>query len=177
MPIYFVRHGQSEFNAVFKKGDNDPMIFDAPLTELGRQQALKARENIQGLGIRHVITSPFTRAIQTALLIFQDEVPIEVMDGHHELLLHSCDVGRSPNVLSKDFPGLEFSHLSETWWHHEKGRDISPEPEETFKERISRFVHRLDNIVDRPLAVIGHGNAFKEIIGRKLENCEIHRYR
>lgn len=177
MAIYFVRHGQSEFNAVFKKGDRDPMIFDAPLTELGRRQALKAREEIRDLGIRHVVTSPLSRAIQTAQLIFRDEVPIEVMEGHHELLLHSCDVGRTPQALSKDFPDLSFDHLEEKWWHHEEDVDISPEPEEIFKQRISEFVRDLEGMTRRPLAVIGHGNAFNEIIGRKLENCEVYRYR
>ena len=33
MAIYFIRHGQSEFNAAFS-GDIDPMIFDAPTQKL-----------------------------------------------------------------------------------------------------------------------------------------------
>jgi len=64
MPIYFIRHGQSEFNATFD-GTGDPMIFDAPLTEMGKQQAIAARNKIAELGISHVITSPLTRAIQS----------------------------------------------------------------------------------------------------------------
>ncbi len=43
MPIYFVRHGQSEFNAVHNEGENDPLIFDAPLTDEGRRQAEEAK--------------------------------------------------------------------------------------------------------------------------------------
>jgi len=39
MPIYFIRHGQSEFNAAYTRGEPDPMIFDPRLTAQGRQQA------------------------------------------------------------------------------------------------------------------------------------------
>lgn len=177
MPIYFVRHGQSEFNAVFRTGDDDPMIFDAPLTDLGRQQAIEARAEITKLGIRHVITSPLTRAIQTAQLLFPDGVSMEVRDGHHELLLHSCDVGRRPEELSNDFPHLEFGHLAEEWWHSDGSAGITVEPEDAFKSRIAEFVRDLDTIMARPLLIVGHGNAFNEIIGRKLANCEVHRYR
>lgn len=177
MPIYFVRHGQSEFNAVFKTGDSDPMIFDAPLTDLGRQQALKAREEIRDLGIRHVITSPLTRAIQTAQLLFPNGISMDVRDGHHELLLHSCDVGRPPEALSNDFPELEFGHLADEWWHSDGTGGISVEPDQVFKARIAQFVRDLDAISERPLLIVGHGNAFHEIIGRKLANCEVHRYR
>lgn len=177
MPIYFVRHGQSEFNAVFRTGDEDPMIFDAPLTDLGRQQAMDARAEIRNLGIRHVITSPLTRAIQTAQLLFPDGISMEVRDGHHELLLHSCDVGRSPRELSTDFPALEFGHIANAWWHSDGTSSISVEPEDVFKARIAKFVSHLDTVRERPLLIVGHGNAFNEIIGRKLANCEVHRYR
>ena len=85
LAIYFIRHGQSEFNATFT-GTTDPMIFDAPLTKLGLAQALKARDNVSKLGITRVVTSPFTRAIQTAQTIFDGVAPIEVQNGHHELL-------------------------------------------------------------------------------------------
>ena len=70
MPIYLIRHGQSEFNAAHVQGCPDPMIWDAPLTALGREQARKARAEIAGLGIQQVLTTPLTRAIQTAKIIF-----------------------------------------------------------------------------------------------------------
>jgi broad specificity phosphatase PhoE len=177
MPIYFIRHGQSEFNARFD-GNRDPMIFDAPLTQLGIEQALAAKEKISEMKISHVITSPLTRAIQTSLHIFGDATPITVSIGHHEYLLHSCDVGRSPKKLKNDFPNLDFDHLDERWWHHHSGEtgEIAVEPVEVFENRIASFVQSLDVISTMPLAIVGHGNAFKQIIGRMMENCEIHRF-
>lgn len=178
MSVYFIRHGQSEFNAAYESGKPDPIIIDAPLTKKGEQQAKSLRKSISNLDIKHVVTSPLTRAIQTSLLLFENKVPIEVKAGHHELLLHSCDIGRSPKHLKADFPELDFSELAENWWHHKnyKTSQIVPEPIEKFKERIRRFIIDIEEITLKPLAVVGHGNAFKEILGIHLENCEVHRY-
>ncbi len=178
MPVYLIRHGQSEFNAAFNESRIDPMIFDAPLTDKGRTQAVAARELVADLGIKQVITSPLTRAIQTALCIFDNIAPITVVDNHRELLLHSCDVGRPPSELKRDFPMLSFDHLADHWWHHDpqNHNNISVEPEAVFQRRIAEFETGLSQIEERPLAIVGHGNAFNAMIGRMLDNCEIHLY-
>ncbi|WP_281992076.1 histidine phosphatase family protein [Sulfitobacter geojensis] len=178
MAIYFIRHGQSEFNAAFQ-GEVDPIIFDAPLTSLGFDQAARARETIADLGVSRVITSPLTRAIQTAKTIFDGIAPIEVQHGHHELLKFSGDVGRAPDNLRVDFPDLSFDHLPTRWWHSHADADIDVpvEPAESFESRIAGFVARLEEIQNEDVAIVGHGNAFQHIIGFMLNNCQIHRYR
>ena len=178
MSIYFIRHGESEFNAVHNDGDKDPLIFDAPLTDKGRQQAQALRSRFIDLGIKRVITSPLTRAIQTALCIFENIAPISVTEKHRELLTHSCDVGRPPSDLQRDFPALSFDHLPERWWHQglENEHGVAVEPEEVFQRRIAEFERSLRQIEERPLAIVGHGNVFKAIIGRTMRNCEIHLY-
>jgi glucosyl-3-phosphoglycerate phosphatase len=177
MPVYLIRHGQSEFNAAPHHGQ-DPMIFDAPLTELGQAQAMRVREEVKGLGIKHVISSPLTRAIQTALTIFEGSAPITIETTHREWLTHSCDVGRSPDVLAGEFPDLAFGHLDQHWWHegpvNENG--VPVEPEQTFHARVKTFDDVLAAAETRPVAIVGHGNFFQEMIGRMMENCEVHAY-
>ena len=156
------------------------MIYDAPLTETGRAQARAARAQVAELGIRQVITSPLTRAVETALHLFDGVAPIRVSAQHRELLLHSCDVGRHPERLQRDFPMLDFAHLDERWWHHhpdEAADAIRVEPTLTFLRRVAEFKSELARIEQRPLAIVGHGNVFKALIGRQLDNCEIHHYR
>jgi broad specificity phosphatase PhoE len=179
MPIYFIRHGQSEFNAVHNDGDKDPLIFDAPLTDKGRRQAEEAKALVADLGIKQVITSPLTRAIQTALCIFDNIAPIKVEASHRELLSHSCDVGRPPKELQRDFPSLSFAHLQDVWWHQglENDDGVAVEPEDVFLQRIDAFNRSLTGIKDRPVAIVGHGDAFRALIGCTLANCEIHLYR
>ncbi|MBE9553888.1 MAG: histidine phosphatase family protein [Proteobacteria bacterium] len=178
MPIYFIRHGQSEFNAVHNDGDDDPLIFDAPLTDKGRGQAEEARALVADLGIRQVIASPLTRALQTALSIFDSVAPIKVSADAREQLLHSCDVGRPPHELQQDFPGLSFAHLQNVWWHQgpENDAGVTAEPENVFRRRVDAFDRSLTGITDRPVAIVGHGNLFRALIGRMMENCEIHLY-
>jgi len=69
--IYFIRHGESEANErkVFA-GQKD----DSILTEKGREQArVTAKEIIaEGIKIDRIITSPLTRAIETAHIIAQE---------------------------------------------------------------------------------------------------------
>jgi len=177
LPIYLIRHGQSEFNAAAHHGP-DPLIFDAPLTELGEAQADQTRDEVANLGIKHVISSPLTRAVQTALRIFDGLAPITIESCHREWLTHSCDVGRSPGDLAGDFPTLSFSHLDDHWWH--KGptneNNVPVEPESVFHCRVQDFSDVLKAAQTRPVAIVGHGNFFQEMIGRMLVNCEVHAY-
>ena len=178
MPIYFIRHGQSEFNARFNSIMGDPMIYDAPLSPLGHQQAIQVQEHISSLGIERVIASPLTRAIQTAEHIFKTGPAIEIDPRHRELLSHSCDVGRSPEILKEDFPGFEFSHLKNVWWHDGVTNDygIAHEPAEVYEERVAEFRGWLAALPGQSIAIVGHGNFFKSLMGRMLENCEIHEF-
>jgi broad specificity phosphatase PhoE len=179
MPVCLIRHGQSEFNAVYNDGDADPMTFDAPLTQKGVRQAEDARAAISDLGIRLVIASPLTRAIQTALCIFDGIAPIKILAEPRERLNHSCDVGRTSSELQTDFPGLSFDHLKDKWWHqgalNEAG--IPVEPDDVFRKRIDFFKKDLRLISERPVAVVGHGDLFRELAGFEMANCEIRRFR
>jgi broad specificity phosphatase PhoE len=178
MPIYLIRHGQSEFNAAHKDGAPDPLIFDAPLTDLGRQQARAAREQAATLGIQHVICTPLTRAIQTAKIIFDGIAPITVSTGPAEHLSHSCDMGRSPEVLAAEFPELDFTHIPPIWWHNgpKNQNGVPEEPEDIFHARIASFRDTLATLQPRPLAIVGHCNTFRSLAGVDMRNCEIHRY-
>ncbi len=177
MPIYLIRHGQSEFNAVARDGI-DPLIYDAPLTELGRAQADATRAQVKDLGIEQVICSPLTRAVQTALRIFEGTTPISVEAHHREMVCNSCDVGRHPEILALEFPTLQFDHLEPHWWHlgPENEHGVPHEPVEIFHERVRTFAPILEASTTRPLAIVGHGLFFEAMLGRMLNNCEIAQY-
>ena len=64
MSIYLIRHAQSAFNAVHDPNKPDPMIFDAPITEVGEAQAKQVRIEVEKLDIKHLIVSPFTRTFK-----------------------------------------------------------------------------------------------------------------
>ncbi len=188
--IYFIRHAQSKFNAVFDALKPDPMIFDAELSDLGRSQASRTGEIIDRLNITKVIVSPFTRTLQTASLIFGDQYPLEVNALVREQLSNSCDVGTHPEKLGQTYPHLDFTHLDDCWWHDgEKDlRGIAVEPDYVLRERAEHFVTHLqgnkellhsshstgkDNDDSSSIAIVSHGNFILATTGIQPANCEI----
>jgi len=175
MTIYLIRHAQSEFNAVFDPEKPDPMIFDAPLSPLGEQQARETQTRIHQYDITNVIVSPMTRTLQTASLIFGNSRVFKINAMVREQLSNSCDVGRPPHELAKDYPHLDFGHLDQCWWHDEEKdhRGISVEPDETLQERADGFAEFLLQNRIRSTAIVSHGNFIRALTSIQPENCQI----
>jgi broad specificity phosphatase PhoE len=173
--VHLIRHGQSTFNAHFELTGEDPMHFDARLTELGHAQVAAARQQLANQHYDLVIASPLTRAIQTAQGIFGDRIPIEISHLHSEWVNSSCDVGRSTRDLARDFPTLDFAHLNDPWWHHvaPNPQDIAPEPEHVLMNRVEAFKRMIAARAENRIAVVGHGDFFERLLGRHLKNCEV----
>lgn len=173
MSIHLIRHGQSEFNAAFT-GEGDLMIFDAPLTALGKAQAADTRAKADALGIQDIICSPMTRAIQTAQLIFPGS-SLTIDPETREHLSHSCDVGRPRAALQSDFPDLDLAHLPDIWWHQGPLNDngVPVEPDDVFRARMDALALALHARQTRPLAVVCHGNVIKALTGIQPNNCDI----
>jgi len=175
MSIYLIRHAQSAFNAVHDPTKPDPMIFDAPITELGETQAKQARIEVEKLDIKYLIVSPFTRTLQTAQLIFEDRLQFQINAEVREQLVNSCDVGSPPDKLTKEFPHLSFDHLDECWWHdgEKDHRGIAVEPEDVLMERAKGFVEYIRRESIHSTAIVSHGNFIRALTGIKPQNCEI----
>ncbi len=122
-----------------------------------------------------MLTTPLTRAIQTAKLIFDGLAPITIIPDHRELLTHSCDVSVFPAVLRNKFPELSFDALPDIWWPQgpEKKDGVPVEPHDLFKDRIDAFADLIAVMQDRPMAIVGHGNVFNALAGFAMKNCEI----
>ena len=174
--IHLIRHGQSTFNAAFEATRVDPLHFDARLTPLGHEQVAAARERLAGAAYDLVVTSPFTRAIETTLGIFGESRPVLVEALHREWLWSSCDVGRSPSLLTDEFPALSFAHLDDPWWHDAEEKDalgFAIEPEPVFMARLEAFRAWLTSRPEQRIAVVGHGTFFYMLTGQQLANCEM----
>jgi broad specificity phosphatase PhoE len=176
--IYFIRHGQSEFNAIFDQDKPDPMIFDAHLSQLGRQQATGLQLGIKKLMITRVIVSPLIRTLQTASLIFGENYPFEVNPLVREQVCNSCDVGSHPEELGQTYPHLDFGHLEERWWHDEDKdhRGVSVEPDELLCQRADSFIAGITANNGHATAIVSHGNFIRAATGIQPENCEIVRF-
>lgn len=174
--IHLIRHGQSTFNAAQAATGRDPLHFDARLSPLGLTQVVETQARARALPCDIVIATPLTRALQTAVGLFDGHAPIIVEHLHREYQESSCDMGRSPKQLAREFPALAFDHLDDPWWHHDDfdANGVASEPWDAFLARVARF---RDWVMARPeqaIVVVGHGTFFSHLTGRPLlANCEI----
>ncbi len=173
--VHLIRHGQSTFNALHDTTGRDPLIFDAPLSDLGHQQVAQAKAAFALDHYDIVLTSPLTRAIQTAKGIFGARAPMIVDHTHSEWANWSCNMGRPAPLLAAEFPDLDFSHLDGEWWHrggplNEHG--IPCEPLESLLARVTQFRAMIAARPERKIAVVGHGDFFYHLTDRFMKNCE-----
>ncbi len=71
--IYFVRHGQTEWNKIGKMQGHK----DIELNDEGREQAQVVKEKLQGIKFDKVFSSPLIRATETAKIISNQEITID----------------------------------------------------------------------------------------------------
>ena len=114
--IHLVRHAQGTHNVEndYKAAEHT----DAPLTKLGIKQCLTfSNEIARNLNnIECIITSPMTRAIQTAQYCFdkqinKDQVPFIASEEWRETVNYLCDMRRETSYLREEFPKVDFEQL------------------------------------------------------------------
>lgn len=76
MILYVVRHGKTQWNLEHRCQG----VSDIPLTDEGRQEASKLYPLVKQLNVDVVFSSPLSRAYETAKLIVNNEIPINIDD-------------------------------------------------------------------------------------------------
>ena len=156
-PLVFVRHGATEPNLAGLRCGGD---LDAPLTEVGRREAVRAAQRIraQGLRIGVIVASDLQRTRETAAIIAREFEGIEIViePGFAERRLGAW------NLL----PIVD----TEPWLV----RGLVPpggESDEAFSSRIAAAVHTLlPRGAQRPLLVGSKGVA--RVLGKLLSAPE-----
>ncbi len=87
MKIVFIRHGEPDKTLVDKRGFIGQGRDMAPLTELGIKQAEEVSLNPLLKGCQIIVSSPYTRALQTAAIISKNTgLDIKVEVDIHEFI-------------------------------------------------------------------------------------------
>jgi broad specificity phosphatase PhoE len=172
--MLLIRHGQSEFNAVYARTRVDPGIPDPKLTEEGKRQAREAARALAAHGVERLIASPYTRALETATIIGRElGVEIEVDALVRERAAFHCDIGASPADLARRFPHLAFDHLDDPWWHDHVGLGID-ESEAAVIARGREFRDRAARLERRArVCVVTHWGFIRALTGIEAKNGEI----
>lgn len=168
--MILIRHGESEFNVIFNRTGRDPGIPDPKLTPRGREQVQRTAAELQRQGrpIRRLITSPFTRALETAAIIAEAlKLPVEVEHIVHEHACYGCDIGTPISTLAERWPALDFSHIPEIWWPE-------AEPHESLHRRCADFRAKAAAFSDwQHVAVVSHWAFIRGLTGHDARNAEV----
>lgn len=164
--MILLRHGQSEFNVHFNATRRDPGIEDPKLTDLGHRQAEAAAEALAGEDIRHILASPYTRALQTAAPVARRlGLPVTVTPEVRERFAFTCDIGTPGSRLREAWPDLDLAHIEEQWWPGEEESDHSIEA------RAARFRATMAARQDWPhTLIVSHWGFILAMTGQRVEN-------
>jgi broad specificity phosphatase PhoE len=166
--MILLRHGQSEFNLHFTATRRDPGIIDPRLTEFGHAQAHDAARQLSGERIRRIITSPYTRALQTVAPIAKAlGAPVLVHPIVRERYAFACDVGTPRTELERAWPEHDFSGVEEIWW------PAIEEPEASIVNRAALFRMELAVLPDwSDTLVVSHWGFILCMTGKSATNCQ-----
>ncbi len=153
--LYFVRHGQTEWNAIHRMQGQ----WNSDLSELGREQADVNGKLLARLHIEAVFASPLGRTLQTADIINQYlNVPVE-----HDKRIMEWDCGDWSGHLYEEVKvrwATEWAAL-ETDRFNYRGPNCENYPD--MIQRATPFLQELRQSEATNIAVVSHG-----MIGRVM---------
>ena len=151
---------------------------DADLNENGLQQAKELKEVLKTYGIQIVYSSPLKRAMTTAMLAFDNSMPMTVEPDLREACLGEAE-GMPKSEVEKKFP-----EVWKYWYMPNEHMDLHFPEGESKQEISDRMKNALLKIAEKePADVIGistHSAAircFLMPLGREdkpMKNCEVY---
>jgi len=170
--MILMRHGQSHFNARFGMTRVDPGLRDPGLTDLGREQATAAAAHLRRDGVKRILASPYTRALETAEIVataLDMAFTVEPLVG--EQACFTCDIGTPIQALRARWPHLALNHLPDEWW------PALEETEEALDARCRAFRGRMAGSADWPgTLVVTHYHVIRTMTGHIVANAALVRF-
>lgn len=181
--VFFMRHGQALHNVT-----HDSSISDAPLTEIGMEQAKAvAVAPWDHPAIELVVASPLTRALQTTLLAFGHllgQVPFLAHSDVQEIGVSKADTGKPKSVISREFNYINFDCVTDEHYYKKippyTKTDTKPrvytiveEGRIALQTRLARFTDWLQQRPENVIVVVCHHGVLCNLLGVELYNAEI----
>ena len=98
--LYLIRHAETEYNREGRVQGHT----DSPLSELGREQALRLRGRVDGIKLAAAVASPAKRAVDTAQTALDGTMHLETYEGLREMNLGVWEEQLAADIR-KAYPG------------------------------------------------------------------------
>jgi len=172
--LVFIRHGESQLNAISRQTRPYCGQVETPLTEVGRQQAIAAGTKLAQLG--HIepnsaISSPLTRAVDTlALVIGQLSRAVEILPPSRGLMerSHGQFEGLAEEIVFRDYPHYRDDPSYSQFMNHFEQCAPGGETLGIVSERAWAATTELTEATTGDLVIVSHFNPIRCIVGRAL---------
>jgi broad specificity phosphatase PhoE len=169
MRIYFARHGESQANLSHTISNRG---LPHRLTKKGREQAEALANQLNGVHITHIFTSPVPRAVETSAIVAQRlELTYTVVDALRE---YDCGIleGRSDEAAWQ-----KWQELHDLWVFQNKW-DRRIDGSESFLEVQQRFIPFIQGLVSQfasttaQILCISHGGIYSVMLPLVVKNLD-----
>ena len=160
MMIYLIRHGETDWNHQKRRQGRR----DIPLNDDGREQMRLCGEQLAGLAVDAIVTSPLSRAVESAEI---------VADG---LGFDKQHIIRDEGLIERDFGDVDGMTRAELKAYRARGGCEHQEPLYRVRERMMRTVLSYARRHDKQhIVMISHSAAIKSVFVRLYGKPELQR--
>ena len=144
--FWFLRHGETDWNAAGRSQGRT----DVPLNPTGRAQAAAAAQALYGRGISSIVSSPLSRAMDTALAV---------------VAVLGLPVTTVPELQEASFGVQEGTAMGGPWFDGWIAGLSTPEGAESFAALRARAAAGLRAALAHtaPVLVVAHGGLFRAL--------------
>lgn len=170
MKIVFIRHGEPNYNEVDSREFIGLGRELASLTPEGVNQAEKVSKSPLLLGAEIIVSSPYTRALQTAAVISKNvglSIAVET-DLHEQLFDKTFMVKGAEEAKALNLDFIKYSGEAPT------GEDKKWESISEITNRIKPVIDKYYDLGYKKIIVVSHGGIIRRFTGKwKIDYCDI----
>ena len=166
--IYLVRHGEADYSEMMEKGFWGFGRSFAPLSNKGIIQAELMATDERLKNAKLVVSSPYTRALQTAAIISR----VTGIKVCVEIDLHEWEPDKT-NQYTTTEESVMFAHeFTKNKGIYPKGQTMRWETLDEIRTRMRRVADKYESY--EKIVFVGHGMAFRALTYiEQMKNCEI----
>lgn len=153
MKVYFVRHGESEFNAkeLWQHGD-------VVLSEKGKKQAEFLAKRLSKIPIDLIVSSSYVRAKETAEIInkkLKKRIVFTELAGEKRMPKESIGKYAFSDEVA-EIKNAMIKNANNPLWRYSDEENFTE-----FKNRIERFFNYLNSLKEENVLVVSHGGPIR----------------